>query len=76
MQYVVECFQSSSLFHKALKEAFESFCNKPVAGSPMAELMANFCNNLLKRVRPAFSRLPYALYRAYRYSRSDVKRKF
>lgn len=47
---MVECFQNSSLFHKALKEAFESFCNKPVAGSPMAELMANFCNNLLKRV--------------------------
>ena len=50
VQYVVECFQSSSLFHKALKEAFESFCNKTVSGTTMAELMANFCNNLLKRV--------------------------
>ena len=49
-QYVVECFMSSSLFHKALKEAFEAFCNKQVAGCTIAEIMANFCNNLLKRV--------------------------
>ena len=42
---------SSSLFHKALKEAFEAFCNKQVAGCTIAEIMANFCNNLLKRVR-------------------------
>ena len=49
-QYVAECFSSSSLFHKALKEAFESFCNKQVAGSSSAELMANFCDNLLKKV--------------------------
>ena len=40
----------SSLFHKALKEAFEAFCNKQVAGCTIAEIMANFCNNLLKRV--------------------------
>ena len=49
-QYVVECFMGSSLFHKALKEAFEAFCNKQVAGCTIAEIMANFCNNLLKRV--------------------------
>jgi cullin 1 len=41
------CFANSSLFHKALKEAFEGFCNKNVAGSTSAELMANFCDNLL-----------------------------
>lgn len=29
-QYVQECFGNSSLFHKALKEAFETFCNKQV----------------------------------------------
>lgn len=39
-----------SLFHKALKEAFEAFCNKSVAGSTSAELFANFCDNLLKKV--------------------------
>jgi cullin 1 len=49
-QYVNECFANSSLFHKALKEAFEAFCNKSVAGSTSAELMANFCDNLLKKV--------------------------
>lgn len=51
LQYVTHCFGNSSLFHKALKEAFESFCNKTVAGSSSAELMANFCNNLLRKVR-------------------------
>jgi hypothetical protein len=40
-----------SLFHKALKEAFEAFCNKSVAGSTSAELFANFCDNLLKKAR-------------------------
>jgi len=50
LQYVVNCFSNSSPFHKALKEAFESFCNKSVAGCTSAELMATFCNNLLKKV--------------------------
>lgn len=50
MLYVSDCFANSSLFHKALKEAFESFCNKSVAGSSIAELMANFCDNLLRKV--------------------------
>lgn len=47
--YVADCFANSSLFHKALKEAFEAFCNKQVAGSTTAELFANFCDNLLKK---------------------------
>ena len=42
---------NASLFHKSLKEAFEVFCNKQVAGSSSAELMASFCDNLLKKVR-------------------------
>lgn len=50
LAYVSTCFCNSSLFHKALKEAFEAFCNKNVAGSTSAELMANFCDNLLKKV--------------------------
>eukprot|EP00879_Flechtneria_rotunda_P002533 GHRR01002731.1.p1 GENE.GHRR01002731.1~~GHRR01002731.1.p1 ORF type:complete len:747 (+),score=283.31 GHRR01002731.1:715-2955(+) len=49
LTYVGTCFANSSLFHKALKEAFEGFCNKNVAGSTSAELMANFCDNLLKK---------------------------
>ncbi|KAJ4768188.1 Cullin family protein [Rhynchospora pubera] len=49
LNYVVECFQNHTLFHKALKEAFEVFCNKGVAGSSSAELLATFCDNILKK---------------------------
>ncbi|CAL9194849.1 unnamed protein product [Musa hybrid cultivar] len=49
LSYVNECFQNHSLFHKALKEAFEVFCNKGVAGSSSAELLATFCDNILKK---------------------------
>ncbi|GMP56811.1 hypothetical protein CsSME_00021144 [Camellia sinensis var. sinensis] len=38
-----------TLFHKALKEAFEIFCNKGVGGSSSAELLATFCDNILKK---------------------------
>lgn len=47
--YVSECFGNSSLFHKSLKEAFETFCNKQVAGAPVAELLASFCDGVLKK---------------------------
>lgn len=59
MQYVDRCFNSASLFHKALKEAFESFCNKPVANCQMAQLMADYCNALLKKVRAACDTLSW-----------------
>ncbi|KAI4345439.1 hypothetical protein L6164_012564 [Bauhinia variegata] len=49
LAYVNECFQNHTLFHKALKEAFEVFCNKGVAGSSNAELLATFCDNILKK---------------------------
>ncbi|XP_042443720.1 cullin-1-like isoform X2 [Zingiber officinale] len=49
LAYVNDCFQNHSLFHKALKEAFEVFCNKGVAGSSSAELLATFCDNILKK---------------------------
>ncbi|KAJ6810399.1 cullin-1-like isoform X1 [Iris pallida] len=49
LAYVNDCFQNHSLFHKALKEAFEAFCNKGVAGSSSAELLATFCDNILKK---------------------------
>ena len=51
IEYVNGCFggKKDSLFHKALKEAFEVFCNKTIKGSTSAELMATFCDNLLKK---------------------------
>ncbi|XP_021906976.1 cullin-1 [Carica papaya] len=49
MAYVTDCFLNHTLFHKALKEAFEIFCNKTVAGSSSAELLATFCDNILKK---------------------------
>ncbi|XP_057461540.1 cullin-1-like [Actinidia eriantha] len=49
MACVNDCFGNHSLFHKALKEAFEVFCNKQVAGSSSAELLASFCDNILKK---------------------------
>ncbi|CAI9274933.1 unnamed protein product [Lactuca saligna] len=49
MAYVNDCFMNHTLFHKALKEAFEIFCNKGVSGSSSAELLATFCDNILKK---------------------------
>ncbi|KAG6398607.1 hypothetical protein SASPL_140074 [Salvia splendens] len=49
MAYVNDCFLNHTLFHKALKEAFEVFCNRGVAGSSSAELLATFCDNILKK---------------------------
>ncbi|KAK4855124.1 hypothetical protein QYF36_004232 [Acer negundo] len=49
LAYVNDCFQNHPLFHKSLKEAFEVFCNKGVAGSSSAELLATFCDNILKK---------------------------
>ncbi|CAI9297186.1 unnamed protein product [Lactuca saligna] len=49
MAYVTDCFMNHTLFHKALKEAFEVFCNKIVAGCSSAELLASYCDNILKK---------------------------
>jgi cullin 1 len=46
---VTDCFAESSTFHKALKEAFEGFCNDRVGDAAVAELVANHCDALLKR---------------------------
>ena len=44
------CLSSRSYsFLQALKEAFEVFCNKGVSGSTSAELLATFCDNILKK---------------------------
>ncbi|XLR15643.1 hypothetical protein S83_043581, partial [Arachis hypogaea] len=47
--FVLLASLNHTLFHKALKEAFEVFCNKGVAGSSSAELLATFCDNILKK---------------------------
>jgi cullin 1 len=49
MAYVTDFFGASSLFHRALKEAFETFCNKEVGGSSAAEMMASFCDTLMRK---------------------------
>ncbi|THG01111.1 hypothetical protein TEA_024981 [Camellia sinensis var. sinensis] len=49
MAYVSNYFMNPTLFHEALKEAFEVFCNKGVGGSSSAELLATFCDNILKK---------------------------
>ncbi|KAG6537039.1 hypothetical protein ZIOFF_002117 [Zingiber officinale] len=49
MPLVNDCFQNHTLFRKALKEAFEIFLNKTVAGSSTAELLVNYCDNILKK---------------------------
>ncbi|WOG83765.1 hypothetical protein DCAR_0102943 [Daucus carota subsp. sativus] len=49
MKYVNDCFTNHTLFHKALKVGFEVVCNKNVSGSPSAELLASFCNNILTK---------------------------
>ncbi|KAJ6962609.1 cullin-1-like isoform X1 [Populus alba x Populus x berolinensis] len=49
MTYVTDCFQNHTLFHKAMKEAFEIFCNKTVAGSSSAEQLATFCDTILRK---------------------------
>lgn len=37
------------LFLQALKEAFEVFCNKGVAGSSSAQLLATFCDSIIEK---------------------------
>ncbi|VFQ68632.1 unnamed protein product [Cuscuta campestris] len=49
MSYVTYCFSNNSLFHKALKDAFEVFCNKVVGGFSSAEHLASYCDNILKK---------------------------
>ncbi|TMW89544.1 hypothetical protein EJD97_017038 [Solanum chilense] len=49
LAYVNSCFQKHILFHKAFEETFEIFCNKGVAGRSSTELLATFCDHILKR---------------------------
>ena len=49
MGFVSTCFENYGAYHVALRDAFESFCNKAVAGFSTAELMTSFCDGLLKK---------------------------
>lgn len=49
MVYVKRCFTGHSLFHKALKESFQVFCNTKVGDSSSAELLASFCDYILMK---------------------------
>ncbi|KAL3517467.1 hypothetical protein ACH5RR_020056 [Cinchona calisaya] len=48
MAYVKDCF-NHTLFYKAMKETFEVFCNNMVPGSSGADLLASYCDNILKK---------------------------
>ncbi|CAM6081663.1 unnamed protein product [Calypogeia fissa] len=48
MKYLTDCFLNNSLIHKVLKEGFEKFCNKMGAGVSSAEVLATFCDILLR----------------------------
>ncbi|KAJ0601854.1 putative cullin protein, neddylation [Helianthus annuus] len=49
LTYVNDCFSNHILFHKALRETFEILCSKVIAGSSSAEVLATFCDNILKK---------------------------
>ncbi|GAA0175618.1 ubiquitin-protein ligase [Lithospermum erythrorhizon] len=48
LSYVNECSMNDEFFQKIFKGSFESLCNIHVAGKSGAELLAKFCDNLLK----------------------------
>ncbi|KAI3883553.1 hypothetical protein MKW92_044360 [Papaver armeniacum] len=47
--YVTISFKQDNLFHKALKEAFEGFCNKKVGNSSVAELLSTYSDGILRK---------------------------
>nr|XP_019706195.1 cullin-1-like [Elaeis guineensis] len=47
--YIAKCFNGNNQFYRALREAFEVFCNKMIAGTSVAELMAAHADNILKK---------------------------
>jgi len=48
-ELVKECFGQNAIFQKAMKEAFEMFVNKDIHKMTTAEMLSNFCDNLLKK---------------------------
>ncbi|KAI5328244.1 hypothetical protein L3X38_027641 [Prunus dulcis] len=48
LAFFSDCLIKNYIFHRALRDSFDLFWNGPVAGSLGAELLAAFCDNLLK----------------------------
>ncbi|GLT79421.1 hypothetical protein SLA2020_509100 [Shorea laevis] len=48
LAYMNDCFQNHTLFHKALKIAFQEFWGKGVAGISCSEILASFCDNIIR----------------------------
>lgn len=48
-ELVKECFGQNAIFQKAMKEAFETFVNKDIHKVTTADMLSNFCDNLLKK---------------------------
>ena len=46
---VTNCFQGNTVFHKALKEAFETIVNLNVGTHTTAELLADYANSVLQK---------------------------
>ena len=46
---VKTCFAANASMHKALRDAFESFCNKSIASTSTAELLATFADLQLRK---------------------------
>jgi cullin 1 len=49
VDYIIYSFRRDAPFYRALKEAFEEFCNKKVAGSTSEEFLATLCDIVLKK---------------------------
>ncbi|KAI9114461.1 hypothetical protein K1719_014689 [Acacia pycnantha] len=49
MGYAKDCFMNNNVLRKSLKGAFEVLCNKSVACISSSELVATFCDNILKK---------------------------
>jgi cullin 1 len=49
MKYAVDVFQHRITVYRALKEVFEVFCNKVIAGTASAEWLATLCHSVLKK---------------------------
>ncbi|KAL8051710.1 hypothetical protein ABFX02_06G165800 [Erythranthe guttata] len=47
--FVNDCLLEHDLFHEAIRRVFSGICNVDIAGSSPAELLALFCNDVLKR---------------------------
>ncbi|KAF5177369.1 Cullin-1 [Thalictrum thalictroides] len=49
LSYCNDCFMGDANFHKALKEGFEVFFNKEIAGMSCAEFFSTFCDTFLQK---------------------------